>query len=180
MISIISILFVINSISFPIFTIMLMRSSKVPARIDNATGNWIIYYGSRFRKLAMVYGIQLPFLLLCLFYRHIGLFNMDAFVYLYLPLATCLYGGIGMFVASFRYHIELTQDSIIENRIIMKPRTINWSDVKSVSIIGNSIRIYSVQGLIISVSKLMNGYLTLIDVIKAKLPQSIITTIKIP
>ncbi len=179
MLYIIAILFVINFISFPIFAIILMRPSKVPARIDKATGNWIIYYGSRYRKLAIIYVVQIPFCLLCIFYSLIGSFKIDAFIYVYLPVVMCIYSGIGMFVATFRYHIELTQDAIIENRIIMKPRTIIWNDVKSILNIGYSIRITSVDGQIIRISKLMNGCSTFIDVIKTKLPQSIIKTIKI-
>jgi len=148
------------------------RSSHNPARCDELTGNYFLTYGKRNIALAFVTGIQLPSILIMAMAPVIFSYTIYALYFVIIILAS-IWSGFKIYLRIYFYYIELTEENIIEKRILFKRRIIPWKNICRVSCDRRSIGIRTIDGVKLTISNRMDGFITLPDVMLPKLYPSV-------
>jgi hypothetical protein len=151
-----------------ILLIIVNQPSNKPSKIDQKTGNSILYCGLQYKISAFLIRFLLPLNILIIFFPIIRSFDLQAIIFIAI-IGAFIYAGIRLLFMSLRYEIEITKDGVIEKRIIKSQIVISWKMVKRIYQKRYAIEIYSYDDIQIRIPKMMNGSLTFIDAAKKKM-----------
>ena len=136
----------------------LLRPIDAPPAIDTSTGNIVLFYSHRIKWSLLIIGVQFPLTLLYMFARASGTPDFGTLIMISIIVLGPFFIAIKQLFEFNRCKIILTENSIIENRAIFKPRVIDWKKISKVSCSRNVIGIHSIDGQNIKVNRAMNGF----------------------
>ena len=150
------------------------RPSNDPPVIDSATGDAILYFSNRYKLLMTIIPIQISLTLYYLFFIRLSgepdmVIRFKLWFVTLMPSLT----GLWAITEAFLCRLVLTNDSIVFHRVILKPQTIEWTKISTISCLQHSVEIRSTSGQKIKVSEMMNGFQTFIKTIKLKSPPTV-------
>jgi len=161
----------ISSILGIILISIFNRLSHVPANLEEGSGKFILSFGYGHLVIALIIGIQIPITIIYAMYPIIEAFDVLSILYIVI-MCTCFFIGLKEFVTFFRYKIEVTEETIVEIRTFMKPQVIEWKNIKNVSYSNRMLYIFGIKGQKMCIKIWINGIHSLLDEIKARLPES--------
>ena len=150
------------------------RPSNDPPVLDSVTGDAILYFSNRYKLLMAIIPIQISLTLYyLLFIRLSGEPDMAMRFKLWFIVLMPFLTGLWALAQAFFCNMVLTNNSIVFHRLILKPQTIEWTTISTISCLQHSVEIRSTSGQKIKVSEMMNGFQTFIKTITLKSPPTV-------
>ena len=150
------------------------RPSNDPPVIDSVTGDAILSYSNRYKLMMGIIPLQISVTLYYLFFiRLSGEPDMAMRFKLWFIVLMPFLTGLWAVTEAFLCRMVLTNDSIVFHRLILKPQTIEWKTISTISCLQHSVEIRSISGQKIKVSEMMNGFQSFIKTMMLKSPPTV-------
>jgi hypothetical protein len=84
-----------------------------------------------------------------------------------------MFAGIQMFLESKRFSIRITQEAMIVHRVILKPQTIPWNKIVSMSYSQHTIEMRTTDHQKVKVNIMMDGISALLEMVMSNVNPSV-------